>query len=283
MTHIKLQLFFYWITVGFCFAGTVFFITSIIFKKENLVRFAMLFSYLAVVPLTVALIDRWVQTGHFPYWGVYEVFASYAWGALVFFLIIQGYKPTLKITGAVVLPITMLMVGIAVMSSTELKEIPKTFFTFWLGIHILFAKLAYGSVLISAALSIGYLLRKKQEERGGAINPLLARLPSTERIDHWSYQFAAFAFVMLGIMIASGAVWAYKAWGRYWGWDPIETWALISWLIYGGYFHLRRTMGLRGRWAAWFGIFAVVLVLFAFFGIPLFYPSVHEHLKYSGR
>jgi len=280
MAHIKLQLILYWLTVGFCFAGTVLFITSIIFKKERLVKYAVWFAYLAALPLNGAIIDRWVQTGHFPYWGVYEVFASYAWGALLFYLAVQIFKPNLRIAGAVVLPVVMLMTGIAVMSSTEMKEIPRTFFTFWLGVHILFAKLAYGAVLISAALSISYLVKSKQEETG-SVNPLLARLPQTEKIDHWSYQFAAFAFVMLGIMIASGAVWAYKAWGRYWGWDPIETWALISWLVYGGYFHLRRTMGLKGKKAAWLGIFAVILVMFSFFGIPLFYPSVHEHLKYS--
>jgi len=71
----------------------------------------------------------------------------------------------------------------------------------------------------------------------------MAKLPDIKKIDHWSYQFSAFAFVMLGIMIASGAVWAFKAWGSYWSWDPIETWALISWLVYGLYFHLRTTMG----------------------------------------
>jgi len=94
----------------------------------------------------------WVQTGHFPYWGVYEVFSSYAWGALLFYLLVQFRKPNLKIAGIIVLPAVMLMIGVAVMSSADMKEIPKTFFTYWLWIHILFAKLSYGSVLISAAL-----------------------------------------------------------------------------------------------------------------------------------
>jgi len=110
---------------------------------------------------------------------------------------------------------------------------------------------------------------------------MLGKLPATEKLDILIYRFSAFAFVMLGIMIASGAVWAYKAWGRYWGWDPIETWALISWLVYGLYLHLRITLGWKGRRAAWLALFAVVLVIFSFFGIPLVYPSVHEHLKYA--
>ncbi len=281
MTSIKIQLLAFWASVGFCFGGTFFFVASLIFKKENWIKTGVVFSYLAFVPLTGVIILRWIQTGHFPYWGVYEVFSSYAWGALFFFVAVQAFKPNLRVTGAVVLPAVMLMLGVAVMNSTEMKEIPRTFFTYWLGIHILFAKLSYGSVLISAGLAMMYLIKHRQEERGN-VNPLLDKLPPVDKLDFWSYQFAAFAFVMLGIMIASGAVWAYKAWGRYWGWDPIETWALISWLVYGLYLHLRITMGWKGKRACWLAIFAVILVLFSFFGIPLVYPSVHEHLKYSG-
>jgi len=270
----------FWASVGFCFGGTVLFISGLIFKREPFVKYGTVFAYLAFIPLTAGLINRWVQTGHFPYWGVYEVLMSYAWGALFFYVVVQFLKPGLRIAGTLVLPVVMLMVGIAVMSSVEMKEIPRTFFTYWLGIHILFAKLSYGSVIISAALSIAYLFKSKQQKRG-VVNPLLARLPQVEKIDNWNYQFIAFAFVMLGIMIASGAVWAYKAWGRYWGWDPIETWALISWLIYGLILHLRVTMGWRGRRASWLAVFAFILVIFSFFGIPLVYPSIHEHLKYT--
>ncbi|MCL4439017.1 MAG: c-type cytochrome biogenesis protein CcsB [Firmicutes bacterium] len=280
MASIKLQLLLFWVSVGFCFGGTFFFVSCLTFKKENFLKYAVLLSYLAFLPLTAALADRWIQTGHFPYWGVYEVFSSYAWGALLFYLIVQLRKPNLKIAGTVVLPAVMLMIGVAVMNSAEMKEIPKTFFTYWLGIHILFAKLSYGSVLISAALALSYLIKSKQEEKGD-VSPLMAKLPDIEKIDHWSYQFAAFAFVMLGIMIASGAVWAYKAWGRYWNWDPIETWALISWLVYGLYLHLRITLGWKGKRASWLALFAVFLVVFAFFGVPLISDSVHEHLKYT--
>lgn len=282
MTTIKIQLLLFWISVGFCFMGTFLFVASMSFKKDHFAKYGVIMAYLAFLPLTAAITARWVQTGHFPYWGVYEVFTSYAWGALLFYLAVQWWKPGLKVGGTVVLPAVLLMVGVAVMNSTEMKEIPRTFFTFWLGIHILFAKLSYGSVLISASLAISYLVKSRQEARG-EISPLMARLPNVEKIDHWSYQFAAFAFVMLGIMIASGAVWAFKAWGQYWSWDPIETWALISWLVYGFYLHLRITMGWQGKRASWLAIFAVIMVIFAFFGVPLISDSVHEHLKYAGQ
>uniref|UniRef100_A0A7C1FBL3 C-type cytochrome biogenesis protein CcsB n=1 Tax=Ammonifex degensii TaxID=42838 RepID=A0A7C1FBL3_9THEO len=279
MSAIKVQLILYWVAVGFCFLGTFFFVASLTFKKEQWLRFGVIFSFLASLPLTAGIIARWIETGHFPYWGPYEVFTSYAWGALLFYLVVQLFKPNLKIAGTVVAPAVLLMTGIGVMSSTEMGDIPKTFFTYWLWIHIFFAKLSYGSVLISTALALSYLIKSRLEEKG-ATNPLLGKLPPLTKIDHLIYQFVAFGLVMLGIMIASGAVWAYKAWGRYWGWDPVETWALISWLVYALYLHLRIALGWKGKRSAWFAIFAMVVVVFSFFGIPLFYDSIHEHLDY---
>ncbi|MBE0449125.1 MAG: cytochrome c biogenesis protein CcsA [Actinobacteria bacterium] len=234
---------------------------------------------LGFLPHTLAIALRWNETGRFPYWGNYEVFGAYAWAIILFLLIFQALKPNLKIIGVFVLPFAFMMIGIAIMSSEEGREIPRTYFTYWLGIHVLFAKLSYSSVLISAVLATSYLM----VTRGKIVDmayPLLAKLPGPERIDFYSYRFAAFAFVMLGAMIASGSVWAYKAWGRYWGWDPIETWAFVSWLVYGLYLHLRSTMGWQGKKASWLNIFAFALVIFSFFGIPFFYPSAHEHLKY---
>jgi ABC-type transport system involved in cytochrome c biogenesis permease subunit len=80
---------------------------------------------------------------------------------------------------------------------------------------------------------------------------------------------------MMGIMIASGAIWAYKSWGRYWGWDPIETWSLICWLAYGAYLHLRIN-GLRGKAAAWLCFVVIIVAVFSFFGAPYLYPTIHD-------
>ncbi|GAB4260898.1 c-type cytochrome biogenesis protein CcsB [Thermincola ferriacetica] len=281
MDSVKVQIILYWISVGFYAVATILLFSSTIFGKGRFLKPSLFIAAAGFVAHTAALILRWKQTGHFPYWGTYEVFASYAWGAVAFYLIVQLFRPNLKILGALVLPLSFIMIGIAVMTSTEVKEIPRTFFTYWLGIHILFAKLSYGSALIAAGLGILYLLKESSELRG-QVHPLLEKLPDIKKLDYLNYRFVVFAFIMLLIMIASGSVWAYKAWGRYWGWDPIETWAFISWLVYGFYLHLRITYRWQGKRSAWMSIFCLLLVLFAFFGIPLIYPSVHEHLKYSG-
>ena len=271
---VQTQLILFWASVGFCFFGTFFYISCLSFKKESFIRYGTLCAYAAFLPMLAALILRWKETGHIPSIGAYEVFTIYACGILLFFLIAQLWQSSLKIAGTFVLPVVMLMTGIGVISSTKLTQLPNTYYTYWLGIHMLFATLALGGVLLSAGLSVIYLLKGYQEERG-RVNPLLLRLPKLTQIDYLSYRFTLFAFSMMGIMIASGAIWAYKSWGRYWGWDPIETWSLICWLMYGIYLHLRR-IGVKGKLASWLGLALIVLVVFAFFGAPYFYPTIHD-------
>lgn len=280
MDILKLQIILFWVSVGIYALGTVFYIASIMFGRERFVAYGTLAAWLGVIPNTAAIFARWYQTGHFPYWNPYEVFTSYAWGIVLVFLVFQHFKPSLKIVGAFVLPIVFLLIGIGVMGNPEAKDIPRTFFTFWLYVHIGFAKISAASVIISTGLAVLYLIKRKQELQV-QVNPTLERLPDIDKLDYYSYRVTAFAFIMIGIMIASGAVWAYKAWGRYWGWDPIETWALISWLVYGLYLHLRLTIGWKGTRTAWLSVGALFLVIFSFWGIPLVYDSVHEHLKYT--
>lgn len=280
MESVELQIILYWISVGFYVVSTVLFISSLIFKKERLVNHAVLLTFMGFLFTTSAFIMRWIQIGRFPYWGTYEVFAAYAWVSVAFYLIVQFFRPNLKIIGALVLPLSFIMIGIAVMTPAEVnKDIPRTFYTYWLGIHIFFAQLSYAAAIISAGMGLLYIIKERME-RKGQFNPLVAKLPDLNRTDYFCYRFAVFAFIMLMIMIASGSIWAYKAWGRYWGWDPIETWALISWLVYGLFLHLRNTYRWKGKKSAWMSVICLLLVLFSFFGLPLFYSSVHEHLGY---
>lgn len=280
MTSLKVQIIIQWAAVTFYALGTILFIASFVFKKEKYTAWGTWMAVLGFIPATLAIVFRWIQSGRFPMWGIYEVFPNYAWGAVLFYIVVAIWKPDFRLTGGLILPFSFLMIGISVMGSKEVAEIPRSFQTYWLGVHVSFAKVAYGSALVSAGLGILNLIKLRAEQSGN-ISPFLEKLPAVNRLNHYSYRFAVFAFIMLGIMIASGSIWAYKAWGRYWGWDPIETWALISWLVYGLSFHLRLVMGWKDKRWAWLSIFALIIVVFAFFGIPIFYDSVHEHLKYK--
>jgi cytochrome c-type biogenesis protein CcsB len=102
-------------------------------------------------------------------------------------------------------------------------------------------------------------------------------LPSAEMLDRVTYKTIGVAFPLLTLMIAAGAYWANRTWGSYWSWDPKETWALITWLVYAGYLHMRITRGWRGRRAAYFAIFGFGVVMFTFFGVTYLLPGLHAY------
>jgi ABC-type transport system involved in cytochrome c biogenesis permease subunit len=140
----------------------------------------------------------------------------------------------------------------------------------WLMVHVVFAWLAFGSYVVASALA-GYFLwvtRRAvpvpEPDRRGLVDELAARL-------------IAFGFVSDSVMIASGAIWAHGLWGRYWAWDPIETWSLVSWLVYGVNLHLRFTLGWQGRRAAWVAVLSVLGIIVTFFGLGVI-SEVHTQL-----
>jgi ABC-type transport system involved in cytochrome c biogenesis permease subunit len=102
-------------------------------------------------------------------------------------------------------------------------------------------------------------------------------LPSSDVLDRVTYKTIGVAFPLLTLMIAAGAYWANRTWGSYWSWDPKETWALITWLVYAGYLHMRITRGWRGRRAAYFALFGFVVVMFTFFGVTYLLPGLHAY------
>jgi cytochrome c-type biogenesis protein CcsB len=102
-------------------------------------------------------------------------------------------------------------------------------------------------------------------------------MPSLKSLDQLIYRTLAFGFMMQTALLITGAVWAQLAWGRYWGWDPKETWALITWLIYAAYLHMRVTMGWRGRKSAIVCIIGFVATMFTLFGVSLLLPGLHSY------
>ncbi len=145
--------------------------------------------------------------------------------------------------------------------------------SWWLAIHVLFANAAFASFLGAFGLSIAFLM----QERGsiGRLGKFARKLPAPEVVDYLASRFVVAGFIFWGIMISSGAVWANEAWGRYWGWDPIETWSLVVWMVYAIYLHLRLTMGWRGRRLAWIAIVAMPFAMFCAIGIPFVFKSIH--------
>jgi cytochrome c-type biogenesis protein CcsB len=148
----------------------------------------------------------------------------------------------------------------------------------WLVIHVTAAIISGGVFLLANVIAGTYLYMERAEERGA--RPLWAlRIPSLDVLDQLSYRLVAFVFPLWTFSVIAGAIWAESAWGRYWGWDPKETWAFITWVAYAAYLHARVTIGWRGRRAAWLCIFAGSTFLFNYVYVNVWGTGKHT---YSG-
>jgi cytochrome c-type biogenesis protein CcsB len=261
-----------WATVTAYAAASALFIFSFIFKKDVLSKIALGVTCAGMIPHVAAIAGRWVRVGHGPYIGFYEVVSGLALAGVIVFVGLVLYVKPLRALGVVLMPVAFLALGGAMLASKGEVAVTPTLASYWLAVHIAFAKLTYGSFITAAGLAIVHMLRLRGREARG--DGFLAKL-TPESLDDLTAKFVSAGFIFLGIMIAAGAVWANEAWGRYWAWDPIETWSLISWLVYAVVMHLRFTMGWTGKRFAWITIAALPILLFAMVGVVIVYKSIH--------
>jgi cytochrome c-type biogenesis protein CcsB len=146
----------------------------------------------------------------------------------------------------------------------------------WFLIHIVAAAISGAAFNVGGLMSIIYLIKKRTEERG-TVRGYIGRFPDSRKIDLIAYRFLAFAFPLWTFTVVAGAIWAEYAWGRYWGWDPKETWALVTWVIYACYLHARSTAGWRGTRAAVIAIIGLASFWFNFIGINLLVSGLHSY------
>lgn len=214
-------------------------------------------------------IARWVATGHAPVMYAYEnSLAGSFFVGLMFFLLSLRFPPARKALPAVV-AVVILILGNGLMAPASLTPLEPPFRSGWLGVHVLFAWIAFGSFLVASVLAGLYLRAEARTPAEAGKDPAL--------LDDVAGRLITLGFAADTVMIGSGAIWAHGLWGRYWAWDPVETWSLLTWLTYGVNLHLRFTMGWRGRRAAWLTLLSVVSVAVTFFGIGVV-SDVHTQL-----
>ncbi|MCL4534143.1 MAG: cytochrome c biogenesis protein CcsA [Bacteroidetes bacterium] len=268
------QVAFLWVAVAMYAASTVLFVASNVFRLHA--RWANLAVSLATFglgPHGLSIILRWVEVGHGPYISFYEVASSDTWLAVALYVVSAHRYPALRPSGMVILPISFLLIGAAVFAPREGRELLPVLRSYWLVLHVTFAKLAYGPYLIGLGAAVLYLRKRNREVPAGG-----ARWRDDPAVlDELSYRFVAFGFFMHVLMIIAGAIWAKQAWGSYWSWDPIETWSLVSWLCFAVVLHLRAVHGWQGSRAAYSTVGAVAVVIFAFFAVP-FLGGSHQIL-----
>ena len=241
-------------------------------KNEKAADWAGRLMPIGFVLHTAALVVRGIGAGRLPLTNQYEFATSFAWGICLCYLIfLWRYK--FKALGVFVSPILFLVIGYAAMQSKEVRELMPALRSSWLGIHVSSAIISYGAFGVACAISVMFLLRQRIEES----SYWAAHIPNKERLDLLSYRAVSLGFLFLTFVMISGAIWAERAWGRYWSWDPKETWSFITWIIYAIYLHLRISRGWNGRRAAIFAVAGFICVLVTYVGVNTFIPSIHSY------
>lgn len=226
----------------------------------------------AFVLHTAALVVRGIGAGRLPLSNQYEFATSFAWGICLCFLVFL-WKYKFQALGAFVTPVIFLIIGYAAMQSREVRDLMPALRSYWLGIHVSSAIISYGGFGVSFAVSLMFLLRQKMQ--GNSFWE--EHIPEEKKLDMISYRAVSLGFLFLTFVIITGAIWAERAWGRYWSWDPKETWSLITWIIYAIYLHLRLSKGWKGKAAAIFAVVGFICVIFTYIGVNTFIPSIHSY------
>jgi cytochrome c-type biogenesis protein CcsB len=279
-----------WAALTIYVIATAHFVFGVTLEKEKFVRRGVVIAALGTVPHIASLAVRWARIGHGPYLGFYEVTSALTLCAVLFYLFAAWRRPALGTLGIAVMPVALLLVGASMLAPKSGMPITPTLASYWLVIHVLFSDLAFAAFVISYAFSLTYIIRERSRSKtvdaetgevvigppgSGPYAHKLERMPEQDVLDHRSARFIYAGFLFWGAMIASGAIWANEAWGRYWGWDPIETWSLIVWIVYAVYLHLRITLGWRGQKINWVAVIAMPVCLFCLIGIPFVFHSIH--------
>ncbi len=269
----------FWATVFVYSLGGASAIAGLVFQRERLVDAALILCGGGMLVHFVTLGARIAHTGHIPVASRYENILTGAAVVMLFNLVAILRRRNLKSMLVFVAPFTLLMMGYALLNQPRFTTMSPVLDNLWMFVHVFFAWLTYGSYSVAAAVGVLYLLRTRRRFESmppDEVPGIIGRAPAPPLLDDLVYRFVIFGFVAHVMMITSGAIWARDLWGHYWSWDPVETWSLLSVLLYGLWIHLRLALGWRGARMAWLSVGILVTVLFAFWGTSMLGSTSHS-------
>jgi cytochrome c-type biogenesis protein CcsB len=220
-----------------------------------------------------------------PPWGnMYEFSTAFALVAVAAYLGLLAFKRPVRWLGLPVVTAVLLDLGLAVsVLYTDSDQLVPALHSYWLWIHVTTAIVSGAALYLGAATTVLYLFKDRFELAVAAgrkdfrLETVWRRLPSADNLDKFAYRINAVIFPLWTFAIIAGAIWAESAWGRYWGWDPKETWAFITWVAYAAYLHARATAGWKGRKAAYLALVAFACFLFNYYGVNIFLHGQHSY------
>ena len=277
-------------------------------NKSILSSFGRLNAIIANIVLFVILCSRWITAGYFPLSNLYESLLFLTWTLLTVYLYVET-KTNSRLIGAILIPVTLFISGFAnlTLSPEMQKSSPQVpaLQSNWLMLHVSMMLLSYGTLIMGSLLCILFLvisgyqdidLTSKKNSSLPLYNLMLeyyetkivsptssleieefSKLKLLQSLDNWSYRIIGLGFPFLTIGIISGGVWANEAWGSYWSWDPKETWALITWLVFATYLHARLTKGWEGKNTAILGGLGFFVIWICYLGVNFLGKGLHSY------
>ena len=231
-----------------------------------------------------SVVTRGFAAHRVPWGNMYEFSSCVALVAVTAFLVLLAQKRVDVTVGAfVMVPVTLYLGLAGTVLYTAVGPLVPALNSYWIKIHVAAAVLASGAFLLSGVIALLYLLRHRHDEMVEAGRTpkfplsLGQALPGSAALDRAAYAVIAFAFPVWTFAIIAGAIWAEAAWGRYWGWDPKETWSFITWVLYAGYLHARATAGWKGRKAAWVAVAAAGALIVDYYVVNIFVVGLHSY------
>lgn len=250
------------------FAATAAQLAGTALKRKGPCRAARIALLVGLALHTAFSVWRGVEAGRVPLANQFEFASAFAWAAAAMgFLLYRRIRQEWVMAAA--MPAAFLVLSYAAFQPMEIKEMMPALRSVWFVLHIGSAAFAYAAFLIAGALGAAYLVRLRRGEK--------EEDPGLRQVDYMSYRLVCLGFLLLTVVIFSGAIWAEQAWSSWWSWDPKETWALITWIFYAIYLHQRLRLKWQGKRMAWLAIVAVALVAFTFAGVNLLLPGLHSY------
>ncbi|HEU5267478.1 MAG TPA: c-type cytochrome biogenesis protein CcsB [Jatrophihabitans sp.] len=256
---------------------------------ERIGRWSVALTVLGVLVHATSIAVRAIAVDAVPWSNMYE-FASVAGliGVMAFLAVLWKLPALRDLGGFILLPVILMMFLAGTVLYSRAQPLVPALQSYWLAIHVTLVSIAEGALMTSAVLTVLFLVKSRYDRvsgkpgyRPGTIGALAAKLPAAASLDKAAYRVVAFSFPLYTVAIICGAIWAEAAWGRYWGWDPKETWAFIVWVIYACYLHARATAGWKGRAAAWINLAGFGAITFNFLVVNIVVSGLHSYAGLS--
>jgi cytochrome c-type biogenesis protein CcsB len=248
-------------------------------KGPRYLRAAFALTVIAWVLHVTATVLRGIAAERVPWANMFE-FALTGTAIIVGVFLALQFWQDIRFLGAFISGFALIALGVATVNFyVDVVPLPPALQSVWLVIHVFVATLGTGFFAVGAGLSVVQLLQARRAAGKAVGLRFLDTLPDAERLETMAYRVTVVGFVFWTFTLVAGAIWAERAWGRYWGWDTKEVWTFIIWTIFAGYIHARATRGWRGSRSAWLAIIGFSAVLFNFTIVNLFFKGLHA---YSG-